>query len=105
MPHSILSIAVPKPKVYFVQEIISTNDPQPEDLESLDDVMPMSESSELFFTNISAVFNDDKINGRVNFCVWTQHGFVLDKVSFDPVLWNIKGLFFQFHKLYVASVC
>ena len=63
IPDSILSTAVPKPKVYFVREMISNNDPQPEDLESMDDVMLMSDSSEAFFSNISAVFNDDKING------------------------------------------
>ena len=39
------------------------------------------------------------------FFVWTQHGFVLDTLHFDPEFWQyFKNLFIDFYELYLKSV-
>ena len=39
------------------------------------------------------------------FFVWTQHGFVLDTLHFDPEFWQyLKNLFIDFYELYLKSV-
>ena len=42
---------------------------------------------------------------RCYFFVWTQHGFVMDTILFDPEWWlYLKNLFADFYDLYLKSV-
>ena len=59
-PQSILHIAVPKPKVDFVRELISTKIVQPKKVLSISDVINMSKNMSDFKENLS-VFTKENI--------------------------------------------
>ncbi len=71
IPDSILFTAVPKPKIDYVREIITKTVPQPQALESIDDILIMSDSPDSFRENIATAFTLNKIS-EIEICTRGQ---------------------------------
>ncbi|MEO0686479.1 MAG: hypothetical protein AAFY76_15930, partial [Cyanobacteria bacterium J06649_11] len=60
-PLSIIHQAVPTPEIDFVREIVTKKSMVPDDLVSVDDVLPLSDTETSFFENLQRNFNEESI--------------------------------------------
>ena len=61
IPDSVLFTAVPKPKIDYVNDTLTKTVPKPQALESIDDILIMSDSPDNFRKNIVTAFSLNKI--------------------------------------------
>ena len=61
IPQSVLFTAVPKPKIDFVREIVTSCVEKPDGLESIDDIIIMSGSFEICLRNVSEIMTAEEV--------------------------------------------